>query len=58
VGCACGEGVIDWPRVVGILREANWSGVLSVECGTPKQAAGSLVNLRAALAGAQVPAAV
>jgi len=38
VGCACGDGVIDWARVLGILREANWSGVLSVECGTPEQA--------------------
>jgi sugar phosphate isomerase/epimerase len=56
VGCACGEGVIDWPRVAGILREANWSGVLSVECGTPKQAAESLTHLRAALAGLAIPA--
>jgi sugar phosphate isomerase/epimerase len=56
VGCACGEGVIDWPRVVGILRKANWSGVLSVECGTPKQASDSLKNLTAALARAAVPA--
>lgn len=49
VGCACGEGVIDWTKVIGILRESNWSGVLSVECGTPGQAAGSLANLRAIL---------
>jgi inosose dehydratase len=49
VGCACGEGVIDWPRVAAILRAAGWSGVLSVECGTPAQAAASLANLRAAL---------
>lgn len=50
VGCACGEGVIDWKRIVTILREANWSGVLSVECGTPKQAADSLAHLNAVLA--------
>jgi sugar phosphate isomerase/epimerase len=50
VGCACGEGVIDWRRVVAILREAGWNGVLSVECGTPKQAADSLAHLRAVLA--------
>ena len=56
VGCACGEGVIDWPRVVGILREANWSGVLSVECGTPKQAADSLANLAKTLCGLAAPA--
>src|ERR1035438_938607 len=56
VGCACGEGVIDWPRVAGILGDANWSGVLSVECGTPKQAADSLSHLTTALAGAPVGA--
>jgi len=50
VGCACGEGVIDWTRVIGILTEAGWSGVLSVECGTPQQAATSLVSLTVALA--------
>jgi sugar phosphate isomerase/epimerase len=47
VGCACGDGVIDWARVLGILREANWSGVLSVECGTPEQAMRSLRHLDA-----------
>lgn len=46
VGCACGEGVIDWCRAVAILREAGWSGVLSVECGTSAQAASSLAHLR------------
>lgn len=50
VGCACGEGVIDWQRIIGILDEANWSGVISVECGTPKQAADSLENLSKTLA--------
>ncbi len=49
VGCACGEGVIDWARVVGILRKAGWSGVLSVECGTPAQAAASLAHLNSLL---------
>jgi sugar phosphate isomerase/epimerase len=52
VGCACGEGVIDWTRVIGILTEAEWSGVLSVECGTPQQAATSLTALTAALTAA------
>jgi sugar phosphate isomerase/epimerase len=47
VGCACGDGVIDWVRVLGILREANWSGVLSVECGTPEQALRSREHLDA-----------
>ena len=49
VGCACGDGVIDWQRVVSILREANFSGVLSVECGTEKQAARSLEHLSTVL---------
>ena len=49
VGCACGEGVIDWARVIGILRAANWSGTLSVECGTPQQAADSLRHLSAVI---------
>ncbi len=50
VGCACGEGVIDWPRVITILREGNYNGVLSVECGTSAQAANSLRHLEDALA--------
>jgi sugar phosphate isomerase/epimerase len=49
VGCACGDGVIDWPRVAGILRSAGFNGVLSVECGTPEQAARSLAHLRSVL---------
>jgi sugar phosphate isomerase/epimerase len=51
VGCACGEGVIDWARVASILQQASWSGVLSVECGTPQQAADSLSHLNKVLAG-------
>lgn len=46
VGCACGDGVIDWARVVGILREGGYNGVLSVECGTAEQAARSLAHLQ------------
>jgi len=46
VGCACGDGVIDWARVIEILREGNYDGVLSVECGTPDQAARSLSHLQ------------
>jgi sugar phosphate isomerase/epimerase len=45
VGCACGDGVIDWQRVISILRGANFRGVLSVECGTEQQAARSLAHL-------------
>ncbi|MBI3697382.1 MAG: sugar phosphate isomerase/epimerase [Acidobacteria bacterium] len=46
VGCGCGDGVIDWRRVVSILRSAGYQGVLSVECGTSEQAARSLAHLR------------
>ena len=52
VGCACGQGVIDWKRVVAILRAANWNGVLSVECGTSQQAADSLAHLDGVLSTA------
>jgi sugar phosphate isomerase/epimerase len=50
VGCACGQGVIDWRKVVGILEAAGWAGVLSVECGTPAQASASLEHLTEVLA--------
>jgi len=50
VGCACGEGVIDWSRVVAILERGGFSGVLSVECGTPRQAQDSLAHLQTVLA--------
>ncbi len=45
VGCACGDGVIDWPRVIGILEQHGFQGVLSVECGTVDQAQRSLSYL-------------
>ena len=50
VGCACGDGVIDWKKIVAILRDSGYDGVLSVECGTPEQAARSLAHLKAVLA--------
>lgn len=46
VGCACGEGVIDWERTVAILKSAGFEGVLSVECGTIDQAERSLAYLK------------
>ncbi len=51
VGCACGDGVIDWREVTGLLRTAGFQGVLSVECGTPEQAARSLQHLQTAISG-------
>jgi sugar phosphate isomerase/epimerase len=53
VGCACGDGVIDWTRVMGILLKSRWSGVLSCECGTSEQAARSLAHLQAVMAEAE-----
>ncbi len=52
VGCACGEGVIDWQRTAAILDEAGFSGVLSVECGSSDQAERSLAHLREVLSTA------
>lgn len=49
VGCACGDGVIQWRRVIDILRKANYNGVLSVECGTVLQAERSLHHLQTIL---------
>jgi sugar phosphate isomerase/epimerase len=50
VGCACGDGVIDWARVIAILNDAGFSGVLSCECGTSDQAKRSLDHLQSRLA--------
>jgi sugar phosphate isomerase/epimerase len=51
VGCACGDGEVDWPRVIGILKKHHFDGVLCVECGTVDQAARSLKYLQELLAG-------
>lgn len=48
VGCACGDGVIDWARVIQICRRCPRDLVLSVECGTIEQAARSIQHLKAA----------
>jgi sugar phosphate isomerase/epimerase len=46
VGCACGDGVIDWERVIRICRKAKRDIVLSVECGTIDQAERSIAHLK------------
>lgn len=46
VGCACGDGVIDWAKVIGICRRCPRDLVLSVECGTIDQAARSIAHLQ------------
>ncbi len=50
VGCACGEGVIDWARVIEICTRCTRDIVLSVECGTIEQAERSVRHLRGLLA--------
>lgn len=42
VGCACGEGVVDWERILAILDPLDRELTLSVECGTIDQAERSL----------------
>ena len=49
VGCACGDGVVDWAKVITILRKYDFDGVLSVECGTPEQAERSLLHLNSVI---------
>ena len=46
VGCACGDGVIDWARVIKICRRAKSDLVFSVECGTVEQAERSIAHLK------------
>ncbi len=46
VGCACGEGVMDWERIIKTVQDrCPRDVVFSVECGTPEQAAKSLEHL-------------
>ena len=47
VGCACGDGVIDWARVIDIVHKKTPRDIVfSVECGTPDQAQRSLKHLK------------
>jgi sugar phosphate isomerase/epimerase len=47
VGCACGDGVIDWARVIDIVKNKTPRDIVfSVECGTPDQAQRSLNHLK------------
>lgn len=38
VGCAVGEGVVDWEAVFEVLEDAGFNGVVSVECGDIEEA--------------------
>ncbi|MGC8844961.1 MAG: sugar phosphate isomerase/epimerase family protein, partial [Candidatus Hydrogenedens sp.] len=46
VGCACGDGVIDWTKVISILKKSPRNIVMSVECGTIEQAERSIKYLK------------
>jgi sugar phosphate isomerase/epimerase len=45
VGCACGDGVVDWKRVIDIVKTVDRDIVFSVECGTIPQAIRSFEHL-------------
>ena len=46
VGCACGDGVIDWAGVIERCKRCSKDIVISVECGTVDQAEKSIAHLR------------
>lgn len=46
VGCACGDGVIDYPAIVEICKTLPRDIVFSVECGTLEQAERSIKYLK------------
>jgi sugar phosphate isomerase/epimerase len=47
VGCACGDGVVDWAKVIAIVKkDCPRDIVLSVECGTIEQAERSIQHLK------------
>lgn len=50
VGCACGDGVVDWAKVIKVCRQAKHDIVLSVECGTVDQAERSISYLKSLIA--------
>ncbi len=49
VGCACGDGVLDWARIIEICRRCPRDIVFSVECGTVDQAERSVNHLKSLL---------
>ena len=46
VGCACGDGVIDWARAIAICKTVPQDIVFSVECASVEAAARSIDHLR------------
>jgi sugar phosphate isomerase/epimerase len=45
-GCACGDGVNDWQKVIEICKTIPQDIVFSVECGTVEQAERSIKHLK------------
>jgi sugar phosphate isomerase/epimerase len=45
VGCACGDGVVDWDHIISIVKSTKKDIVFSVECGTIDQAIRSFEHL-------------
>ena len=45
-GCACGDGVVDWKKVIEVCKSAPNDIVFSVECGTVAQAEKSIEYLK------------
>ncbi len=46
VGCACGDGLVDWRQIIDILDSTGYTGVLSVQCKTVSEAERSILYLR------------
>ncbi|MDR3199694.1 MAG: sugar phosphate isomerase/epimerase [Planctomycetaceae bacterium] len=46
VGCACGDGVLDWKRLTKIAKKCPNDIVFSVECGSIDEARRSLEHLK------------
>jgi len=46
VGCACGDGVVDWKKMAEIMEPVDREIFLSVECGTIEEAERSLPFLQ------------
>jgi sugar phosphate isomerase/epimerase len=49
VGCACGDGVIDWKQVIEVCKTCPRDIVMSVECGRVDQAEKSIKHLKSLL---------
>lgn len=54
VGWACGEGLVDWERVLHILSPLERDLFFRVECGTIDEAERSLAYLQGILGAAPV----